>query len=477
MNDASKKQVFLCYASDDIEIVQKIYTGLCKRNLDVWFDKEDLKPGAWMPQVMKAISRSRYFIICISKMALRKIGDESPGFQDKELNRAYEIAISQPDSHFTIVPVRIEDCDRGGHDVRLTSFQQYDLFKNFRNGLDKLALDLGGISLADVKAKDTRTEDDKSAESLLGKASALYLTGAESKALEIYDTLIALDPRNFVAWYSKGAVLDELGRFEEALEAYEKAIEINPDSANAWANKGFTLSHFNSPEDELTAYNRSLDIQPNNTAVLFNIGVVLVELERYDEAIKTFDKLLEISPKDNVVKVKKGKALKHIGLGGNYQSILLENLLTLARESVKADAASIYIRYLDWLYFAFFENVTLMKRLSNGEIQNFDSFKVPVNESSIAGYVATNGHSLNIKDVYNLDPATPYKFSNKFDTTLGYRTQSILTVPINSDTGHNLGVIQIYNAQDESGRIINFTDADEIKISHFASIAAEALKF
>ena len=109
MGEKTKRdRVFLSYASEDLAMAESIYDGLNKRKLNVWFDKEDLKPGVWKPQILKAISRSRYFVICISEAALKKTGDETPGFQDKELNRAYEIAIMQPEEEFSIVPVRVE---------------------------------------------------------------------------------------------------------------------------------------------------------------------------------------------------------------------------------------------------------------------------------------------------------------------------------------------------------------------------------
>jgi len=135
----------LSYASEDLNFVQRIYNELAKRGLDLWFDKADLKPGSWYEQVMKAIPRSSYFVICISESALTKLGDD-PGFQDNELNRAFEIAMRQLSKDFSIIPVRIERCDRG--DSRLTIFQQYDLFENFENNINRLAVDMGGISLA-----------------------------------------------------------------------------------------------------------------------------------------------------------------------------------------------------------------------------------------------------------------------------------------------------------------------------------------
>ena len=73
----TKPQVFLSYASEDLEQVKKIYGGLVARSVNVWFDKVNLGLGLWKPQIEKAIAQSRYSVICVSHHALRKTGNEA----------------------------------------------------------------------------------------------------------------------------------------------------------------------------------------------------------------------------------------------------------------------------------------------------------------------------------------------------------------------------------------------------------------
>lgn len=72
MSELKKELAFLCYASDDLELVWKIYYGLKKREVALWFDKKDMKEGKWMPQIKTTIARSKYFIQCLSKAAIKK---------------------------------------------------------------------------------------------------------------------------------------------------------------------------------------------------------------------------------------------------------------------------------------------------------------------------------------------------------------------------------------------------------------------
>lgn len=187
MDEANRNRVFISYAHEDLDAVRQVAAGLKKRKLNVWFDKEDLRPGRFKPQITKAINRSRYFIICISEATLRKTGEE-PGFQDNELQIAYEIALAQADTEFSIVPVRLEEFDRG--DFRISSFQQYDLFPNFEEGLDKLAVSLGGLSLANVTAQDERLEDEKEIDRLTGKVATFLYAGYKEQALNTLDFIL-----------------------------------------------------------------------------------------------------------------------------------------------------------------------------------------------------------------------------------------------------------------------------------------------
>ena len=132
MEEKKRNLVFLSYARDDLDRIWKVYEGLKKRKVAVWFDKADLGPGKWYPQIMRQISLSKYFIFCVSDASIKKTSGDKPGFADKELQRAYEIAMNQTDDVFTIVPVRLEDCERG--DLRISTYQQYDLFMDFEKG-------------------------------------------------------------------------------------------------------------------------------------------------------------------------------------------------------------------------------------------------------------------------------------------------------------------------------------------------------
>jgi HD-GYP domain-containing protein (c-di-GMP phosphodiesterase class II) len=156
--------------------------------------------------------------------------------------------------------------------------------------------------------------------------------------------------------------------------------------------------------------------------------------------------------------------------------ILLERILREARRASNAEAGSIYVRGGEKLSIKYSQNEVLQKALPAGRKLIYSIFSIPVNKKTISGYVAATGEPVNISDVYNLPPSTHYSFNPKYDKISGYRTQSVLAVPLQTNTGDILGVIQLINARNGKGRVISFNRDCELFCQHFASNATFALQ-
>lgn len=156
--------------------------------------------------------------------------------------------------------------------------------------------------------------------------------------------------------------------------------------------------------------------------------------------------------------------------------VLLERILTETRKIVNADAGSIYIVEGNNLKIKHAQNDTRLRALPPGSKLPYDFFSFPIDEKSIAGYVACTGISLNISDAYDIPEEKPYKFNRSSDIATDYRTRSMYAIALKSASGKILGVLQIINAQDEKGNVISFDDDAELYINHFASNVTQALK-
>ncbi|HEX7944205.1 MAG TPA: adenylate/guanylate cyclase domain-containing protein, partial [Phenylobacterium sp.] len=88
-------------------------------------------------------------------------------------------------------------------------------------------------------------------------------------------------------------------------------------------------------------------------------------------------------------------------------------------------------------------------------------------DRGLAGWCFTNGEVVNLADAY-ADP----RFNREVDAATGYRTKSVLTVPVTTREGRRVGVMQALNHQD--GAV--FGEDDVERMSAFAAQAAIAIE-
>lgn len=136
---------------------------------------------------------------------------------------------------------------------------------------------------------------------------------------------------------------------------------------------------------------------------------------------------------------------------------LLDLILSQARRVTQSDAGSVYIAETDLgvrrLRFKLSQND------SRPDIP-FVEFTIPIDHSSLAGYAATEGEPLVIEDVYMLPPDVEYSFNRSFDERYGYRTKSMLVIPMQNHHGEIIGVLQLINRKrDIAARLTNPDDA------------------
>src|SRR4028118_929821 len=121
---------------------------------------------------------------------------------------------------------------------------------------------------------------------------------------------------------------------------------------------------------------------------------------------------------------------------------LLNLILSKSREITYSDAGSVYL--IDRSNGA---PKLLFKVAQNDSIpsNSFQEFAMPLTQKSLAGYVALTGESLNLPDAYNLPLGVPYQLDRSFDTTMPYRTRSVLVLPMQDQDGEVIGVLQLIN--------------------------------
>ena len=154
---------------------------------------------------------------------------------------------------------------------------------------------------------------------------------------------------------------------------------------------------------------------------------------------------------------------------------LLEMILVQARQLLDAEAGSLYLVIGEAgakeLLFAYTQNAKVSLP--------YHKFKMPISKSSMAGFVAVTGESLNIEDVYRIPEDAPYHFNDSFDRQAGYRTTSMMVVPLKDTEGEVLGVLQLINCLDEGDegtRVVPFLAEHQSLAESLAGQAGVAVK-
>lgn len=180
---------------------------------------------------------------------------------------------------------------------------------------------------------------------------------------------------------------------------------------------------------------------------------------------------------------------------------ILDMILEEATGNTLADGGSIYLiekvpqdslggtrpKFKYMLRFHKTENKTVSYVPKRNQLLDIDN-------SSVAGYVALTGKSVRVRDCYVLGKDSPFEFNDAFDRQTGYRTKSVLAVPIKTNKDKVVGVVQLVNKVKPYRRrgdpeltpknvnrvpekdIIAFSEHDARLMEAFASHAAVALE-
>ncbi|MBN2568594.1 MAG: GAF domain-containing protein, partial [Deltaproteobacteria bacterium] len=162
---------------------------------------------------------------------------------------------------------------------------------------------------------------------------------------------------------------------------------------------------------------------------------------------------------------------------------LLEMIVDEARSFTNADGGTLYIidEERKTLRFAVIQNNSLNVRMG-GTAENITWSPVKLhnedgtpNYANVSSYAALSGDVVNISDVYRTEEFD-FEGTRKFDAKTGYRSQSMLVVPMRNHENEIIGVLQLLNSFDKSkGKITSFSLEYQRLTESLASQAAVAL--
>ena len=186
----------------------------------------------------------------------------------------------------------------------------------------------------------------------------------------------------------------------------------------------------------------------------------------------------------NLISEEKFQEIMKINLALSSETnrdVLLEKILTLLRKLTSSEAGTLYLKSKDEtkLDFKVVQNDRLninmggIKKDLNWDSLSFFNEDGSLNNEMVAIVCANEKRIINIKDVYETSKYI-FEGTKKFDKATGFRSKSMLVIPLINHENEVIGILQLIN-KIENNEIIEFNKNDEKIIKSLASQAAMSL--
>jgi HD-GYP domain-containing protein (c-di-GMP phosphodiesterase class II) len=160
----------------------------------------------------------------------------------------------------------------------------------------------------------------------------------------------------------------------------------------------------------------------------------------------------ELSSKEAILKLREteNSELLQVGIALSVErdnNKLLDYILRQLRQISRAAAGTLYLLEKDPKTGDQKMRFKITQNDSNP--RDYSEFVMPLSKKGVSGYVASTGTVLNLEDAYMIPAEMEYGFNIEYDKSTGYRSKSMLTVPMQDHKGEILGVVQLINRKND----------------------------
>ncbi len=299
---------------------------------------------------------------------------------------------------------------------------------------------------------------------------------------EAYDPVIATVTEKLNSHFD----LRYLSKYEEL----SKTLSAFPNSIVLCDEKNVALiaNQLKSNKENIFNDQLSLIVISNDTAAILNklndgnppffINFLQLPLDATQTALALINARKHLLNQNEVYQLKQKlqsqnqelRQLNEIGIALSAErdpEALLDMILNKSREITNSDAGSLYLVEIKDDVEEDAKNYFANKQLRFKLAQN-DSVKIsfkesvmPIEKKSVAGYVALTNNFLNISDVYTLAADSQFSHNRSFDHSTGYRTKSMLVIPMKNHKDEIIGVLQLINRKKKwDARLSSTADID-----------------
>jgi hypothetical protein len=139
MTDQQERHVFISYVRENQDQVDRLCQDLERHGVNVWLDRNNIKPGArWRAAIQEAIRNGNFFIACFSDEYTSK----TKSYMNEELTLATEELRQYASDREWFIPVLLSECDVPARSIgageTLLDINWVPLYENWEAGIQRI---------------------------------------------------------------------------------------------------------------------------------------------------------------------------------------------------------------------------------------------------------------------------------------------------------------------------------------------------
>lgn len=148
-----------------------------------------------------------------------------------------------------------------------------------------------------LSSLETATEQDSKYEDAFYDIGVIYSARKNPLALEYFNAVLKLNPKNEEAKFARAKLLQDLGKIDEAISEYEYVLLQNKNREDCLYNIGaLYLEYKKDNKKALEYFTKAIAINSNYTQAYFARGYTYTKLKDKDNARADYNMCLKIEP-------------------------------------------------------------------------------------------------------------------------------------------------------------------------------------
>jgi tetratricopeptide (TPR) repeat protein len=186
------------------------------------------------------------------------------------------------------------------------------------DGVDRydLAVNWTGVQAAKkagvISAKNAYASRSNANQKLLDKAIDAAANKNNNEAIRILHSLLASDPKDFIAWAGLGSLYVSESKLSDAENAYDRALELNPEFTVALLNLGRLHLLNKSFDKAIGVLEKAVVAEPTSADALHLLGESYLQAKLGSKAVPVLNEAIRLAPVE--------KAELHLRLAALYNA-------------------------------------------------------------------------------------------------------------------------------------------------------------